>query len=91
MLCVTHDVGETLNFPRVLVVEAGKIVEDAPPGELAAQEGSRYRALLEAEEDVRRKMWESAEWRRFTIAEGHLQSSLPESDEEQIPESFDSH
>jgi ABC-type bacteriocin/lantibiotic exporter with double-glycine peptidase domain len=89
LLCVTHDVGETLNFPRVLVIEDGQIVEDGSPGELAAQEGSRYRSLLEVEDEVRRKMWSSTEWRRFTIAEGYLQASPPVSDADRASESAD--
>ncbi|MBN1149424.1 MAG: ATP-binding cassette domain-containing protein [Anaerolineales bacterium] len=72
LMCVTHDVGETQSFPRVLVIEDGRIVEDAPPAELAARPDSRYRSLLEAEEAVRRSMWASADWRRFTIADGRL-------------------
>src|SRR6185503_2177089 len=35
LLCITHDVSETLGFERVLVVEGGKIVEDATPRLLA--------------------------------------------------------
>ena len=31
LLCVTHDVGETVDFDRVLVVEAGRVVEDGSP------------------------------------------------------------
>src|SRR6266498_5440991 len=31
LLCITHDVGETQSFARVVVIEAGQIVEDAPP------------------------------------------------------------
>ena len=31
MLCITHDVGETQAFERVLVIEDGRIVEDAAP------------------------------------------------------------
>src|SRR5439155_19621964 len=47
LLCITHDVGETLGFERVVVVEGGRVVEDAAPAELAARAGSRYRALLD--------------------------------------------
>ncbi len=43
LLCITHDVGETLNFPRVLVIEEGHIIEDGNPAELAAQPETRYR------------------------------------------------
>lgn len=72
LLCVTHDVGETLAFERVLVVEAGCIVEDGAPHLLAAQQGSRYSALLEAEAIVRAGLWSSSEWRRWRMEEGVL-------------------
>jgi ABC-type bacteriocin/lantibiotic exporter with double-glycine peptidase domain len=72
LLCVTHDVGETLSFPRVLVVEAGRIVEDGAPNDLAGRPHSRYRSMLLAEEDVRERMWSSADWRRLRLEGGHL-------------------
>src|SRR5205807_936886 len=53
LLCVTHDVGETLEFPRALVIDDGRIVEDGSPHDLAADPVSRYRALLDAEQSVR--------------------------------------
>ena len=72
MFCVTHDVGETQSFPRVLVIEDGKIVEDAPPNILAARPDSRYQALLAAEESVNRDVWEQAEWRQLWMEDGEL-------------------
>jgi ATP-binding cassette subfamily B protein len=75
MLCITHDVGETQAFERVLVIENGRIVEDAPPAVLAARPDSRYRAMLDAEETVRRGMWESAAWRRLWIEKGELREN----------------
>ncbi len=72
LLCITHDVGETVAFPRVLVIENGAIVEDGPPQALAADPASRYRSLLEAEETVRSRLWASAEWRRLVIEDGRL-------------------
>jgi ATP-binding cassette subfamily B protein len=77
LLCITHDVGETLSFPRVLVIEEGRIVEDATPVELASTSGSRYRELLDAEEEVRQGLWASADWRRYWIEEGKLVESAP--------------
>src|SRR5919198_65985 len=53
LICVTHDVGETRSFGRVVVVEGGHIVEDRRPEELAAAPSSRYRALLDREESLR--------------------------------------
>ncbi len=43
---VTHDVASAEDFPRVLVVEHARIVEDGDPALLAADPGSRYAGLL---------------------------------------------
>jgi ABC-type multidrug transport system fused ATPase/permease subunit len=72
VLCITHDVGETQGFKRVLVIEGGQIVEDGVPTDLAAQPGSRYRALLEAEHEVREGLWSSGVWRRLRLEGGRL-------------------
>lgn len=76
LLCVTHDVGETLGFSRALVVENGRIVEDGNPADLARQPGSRYRALLEAEESVREGSWSSGHWRHLRLEDGRLIEKL---------------
>jgi len=76
LLCVTHDVGETLGFPRTLVVENGRIVEDGNPADLARQANSRYRALLEAEETVREGSWASGHWRHLRLEDGRLVEKL---------------
>lgn len=72
LLCITHDVGETRDFERVLVVEGGRVVEDEVPEVLAARAGSRYAAMLEAEQSVRRELWSSEAWRRLQLAQGRL-------------------
>jgi len=74
LLCITHDVGETQSFERVLVIEAGRIVEDGNPMLLAKQSGSRYRALLEAEEVVRKVLWSGSHWRRLRLERGKILS-----------------
>ncbi|HEX8115868.1 MAG TPA: ATP-binding cassette domain-containing protein, partial [Pyrinomonadaceae bacterium] len=68
LLCITHDVGETLSFGRVVVVEGGRVVEDDEPSKLASDPTSRYAALLAAEEEVRAGMWSGAGWRRLRLA-----------------------
>jgi ABC-type bacteriocin/lantibiotic exporter with double-glycine peptidase domain len=73
LLCVTHDVGETLNFNRVLVVEDGRIIEDGAPAELAAR-ASRYRELLDSEKIVREQMWQGKQWRRLRMRNGRLEA-----------------
>ncbi|HEU0175458.1 MAG TPA: cysteine peptidase family C39 domain-containing protein [Blastocatellia bacterium] len=72
LLCVTHDVGETLDFDRVLVMDGGRIVEDAQAVELASRRDSLYRALLDDEEVVRAEMWASDEWRRLRVEGGRV-------------------
>lgn len=73
LLCVTHDVGETRAFDRVLVVEDGRIVEDGTPAALVAG-SSRYRQLLDAEELVQKQLWQGAQWRHLRMHEGRVQS-----------------
>ncbi len=74
LLCITHDVGETSTFDRVLVIEAGRLVEDAPPAVLAAQP-SRYSDLLSAETVVRQTLWEGTRWRRLWVAQGRVEET----------------
>ncbi|HEX8188178.1 MAG TPA: ATP-binding cassette domain-containing protein [Pyrinomonadaceae bacterium] len=72
LLCITHDVGETLSFERVVVVDGGRVVEDGRPAALASDPGSRYAAHLAAEEEVRRGMWSGGEWRRLRLQDQRL-------------------
>ncbi|MFO1151082.1 MAG: ATP-binding cassette domain-containing protein [Alsobacter sp.] len=71
LLCVTHDLVETLAFDRVLVVEDGRIVEDGDPAQLASGE-SRYRALLKAESHALDVLWDNPAWLRFVVEHGHV-------------------
>lgn len=72
LLCVTHDVCDTLDFDRVLVIERGRILEQGAPRTLQAQPGSRYRALLEEEGAVRGGLWANAPWRRLRLRAGRI-------------------
>jgi ATP-binding cassette subfamily B protein len=73
LVCITHDVEDTAGFERVLVVERGGIVEDGSPAELAGRGDSRYRALLDAEDAVRRGLWAAASWRRLWVEGGKVE------------------
>lgn len=75
LICVTHDVGETKAFPRVLVVDGGHVIEDGRPDDLAADANSRYRKLLDVEESLRHGVWNAALWRRVRLEGGRLQES----------------
>ncbi|MBW3669283.1 MAG: ABC transporter permease, partial [Actinobacteria bacterium] len=78
LLCATHDVAETTTFDRVLVVEGGRVVEDGTPAELAARPGSRYAALLAAEEAVRAALWDDPSWRRLHLDGGRVRETAAE-------------
>ncbi len=75
MLCITHDVGDTMTFERVLVIDQGRVVEDGAPADLAATPDSKYRSLIEAEEQVRDGMWTAKAWRPMRMEKGTLVES----------------
>jgi ATP-binding cassette subfamily B protein len=75
LLCITHDVGETSTFDRVLVLDGGRVVEDGAPRALAEDPASRYHALLAAEEDVRAAVWSGPFWRRLRLEGGRLREA----------------
>jgi ATP-binding cassette subfamily B protein len=85
LLCITHDVSETLGFERVLVIEYGALVEDGAPAVLASEPGSRYRAMFEAELSLQESMWGSGglgrDWRRYRMDAATLTDSRAEASE----------
>jgi ATP-binding cassette subfamily B protein len=74
MFYITHDVTDTLEFDRVLVIEQGRLLEQGSPRELYETVDSRYRALVEQEEIVQR-VWSDSSWRHLRINEGLLTES----------------
>jgi ABC-type multidrug transport system fused ATPase/permease subunit len=72
LMCVTHDVAQTPEFDRVLVIEGGRIVENGPPKELLAKDKSRYAELLRADQDNHKLLWSSGNWRHWWLADGRL-------------------
>jgi energy-coupling factor transporter ATP-binding protein EcfA2 len=71
LVCVTHDISETQAFDRVLVLDAGRIVEDGNPVELSQHADSTYARLLEAERAVS-ELWSAPGWRRLRLDNGSL-------------------
>ncbi len=72
IFCVTHDIAQTIDFDRVIVVDGGRIVEDGVPQELGKRNSSRYRALLEDEAALRREVWGEKQWRSLELRDGRL-------------------
>ena len=71
LLCITHDIADTLSFSRVLVIEEGRVIEDGTPAALAALADSRYARLLAAERRALARLT-GARWRRFRVESGEI-------------------
>lgn len=74
LLCVTHDIGNTLSFDRAIVVEKGRIVEEGPPRQLARL-ASRYREMLETEAALSNTLNRGEMWRRLRLEAGEIVES----------------
>ena len=72
LICITHDVADTAEFERVVVIEDGQVVENGAPAALREKQGGRYRALLDAEQHVREGLWQGSAWRKLQLDEGQL-------------------
>jgi ATP-binding cassette, subfamily B, bacterial len=48
VIMIAHRLSSVRNFDRIVVLEAGQIVQDGPPEQLMRQDGV-YRALIERE------------------------------------------
>src|SRR5208337_4513713 len=72
LLCITHDVADTLDFQRVLVIEQGRIVEQGSPRALYQDAESRYRALCDQEQTTHRHFWSHSMWRHLEMTSGVL-------------------
>jgi len=77
-LCITHDLDETQEFDRVLVIDRGRIIEDGTPAQVASLPDSKYSQLLEAEMQVRSGLWSTRIWRRIHIHSGRIVEKVPE-------------
>ncbi len=77
LLCITHDLAETRAFDRVLVIEAGHVLENGTPSELSADPQSRYSRLIEAERIANAETWGGDFWRRIRIHSGRIVQELP--------------
>jgi ATP-binding cassette subfamily B protein len=70
LLWVTHDVAETEQFHRVLVIDGGRLVEDGDPAELGRDPESRYAALVRGDREMHDREWSSAKWQRVWVEAG---------------------
>jgi len=72
LLCVTHDISDTLTFDRVIVMEEGQVIEIGKPAELAEQKTSAYNHILEADRNAWDSLWSNQQWRKLWLEKGKL-------------------
>jgi ATP-binding cassette subfamily B protein len=72
LLYITHDVLETRQFDRIIVMEGGHVVEDGSPQMLWHTPSSRYRGLLQAQERVADLWSPGGEWQRLEMDSGRI-------------------
>jgi ATP-binding cassette subfamily B protein len=78
VLAITHDLSDTLDFDRVVVLDSGRILEHGTPAVLAADPMSRYASLLAEERAVRQDVWSHPRWRRLRMEKGTLREAAEE-------------
>ena len=75
LLFVSHDVGQARAFPRVLVIDGGRIAEDGAPDDLLARADGRFRSLVDQEDAVRERLVGESGWRRLRVENGGLEEA----------------
>jgi ATP-binding cassette subfamily B protein len=82
LLYITHDLAEAGLFDRVLVIDGGRVVEDASPQELLRVPASRFRRLLDAQQSLRAR-WSGSDWEKLALDEGRVAARRADSPVEQ--------
>lgn len=75
LLFVSHDLAAAAEFPRVLVVDDGRIVEDGAPAELEQRADGRFRALRAAEAALRDELF-GRDFRHVALEGGVLREEV---------------
>jgi ATP-binding cassette subfamily B protein len=76
-LFVTHDVDETADCDRVVVMQAGRVVEYDTPQALIARGDSLYNRMRESNRSIREEIWGSPMWRRLDLRDGQMAEEAP--------------
>jgi ATP-binding cassette subfamily B protein len=74
LIFISHDINETSQFDRVLVMENGRIIEDGNPANLANNIHSHYRAMLDLDKEVKKNFWEGPIWKKLVLEDGILKT-----------------
>jgi len=77
LLCAMHDIADTRDFDRVIVVDGGEVVEDGAPAQLLLDASSHYSRLSAAERTVA-GLWRGDRWRHLRMERGVLRDGTDE-------------
>jgi len=72
LIFISHDVQDTVNFDRVLVMDSGKITEDDHPKGLLDNEKSWYQSIINNEKRVRQLFMKKTKWKKWWIENGRM-------------------
>ncbi len=72
LIFVTHDITESLEFDRVIVLKEGRIVQDGSPGALVDSGEGPFFGMLEAQKFAQEQLFEGPSWRRLSLDERGL-------------------
>ena len=72
LIFISHDVKETLNFDRVLVIEKGKIIEDDAPEILLKNKNSTYKSIINDDKKIKSSFFKKVKWKRLWIEHGRI-------------------
>jgi ABC-type bacteriocin/lantibiotic exporter with double-glycine peptidase domain len=72
LLMVTHDVEDTLEFDKVVIIDQGRIIETGDPRTLRSRPDSRYAQSLAQAHHVYTQRWGDHSWKRLRVESGKL-------------------
>jgi ATP-binding cassette subfamily B protein len=72
VVCITHDIADSLSFDRVVVLDEGTICEQGEPADLMSRVDSRYAAMVSAERSLRTTTWGGVSWKKLWFEGGKL-------------------
>lgn len=70
LLYITHDIGDTSNFSRIIVMSQGQCIEDGSPEQLLADSQSSYYKLYHDDRKLQTECWSSAQWSNWRMNNG---------------------
>jgi ABC-type bacteriocin/lantibiotic exporter with double-glycine peptidase domain len=71
LFCVTHDITLTTSFPRVVVMQDGRVMEDGVPADLMSRD-TIYAKMLAQETAARHEVWTNVTWGTLTVERGEV-------------------